>query len=354
MKDIAIITTHREPNYGNKLQNYALQTVLQRLGYKVDTINDARFYRDLISWRANKKALLHYFIRFRTQSWHIQHAKFFLWSKRHINYSKVNVHSDEDIIGLADKYHYFIVGSDQIWNPEWRWFSNEFGFATFARKEQKIAYAPSLGVSEMLPERIDEYSSFLQNWKALSCREYEGAKIIEMITGTQCPVVPDPTLLLTQKDWNNLSRKPRIKGHYALVYMIGVMADVYAEYITAFERQKGLQIINIRDDAGWEECDPSEFIGLIRDADYMITDSFHGCVFALIYHRPITLFQRILPNEKDQSSRIRTLFRHAGIPFVENQNIYEYHDLIWGKIDDALANKRQTGIEFLSKSLQSD
>lgn len=352
MKDVAIITTHHEPNYGNKLQNYALQTVLQRLGYEVETINDARSYRDLISWRANKKVLLHYFIRFRTQPWHIKHAKFFLWSKKHINYSKVNIHTNADMIGLADNYKFFVVGSDQIWNPEWRRFSNEFGFATFARKGQKIAYAPSLGVSEMLPERIGEYKNFLKDWKALSCREYEGAKIIEMITGAACPVMPDPTILLTSSDWSKLSHKPHIKGQYALVYMIGVMTEIYADYILSFKKRTGLQIINIRDDARWAGCGPDEFIGLVKNAEYVITDSFHGSVFALHFHCPITLFQRIQPDEKDKFSRIRTLFQHAGIPFVENKSVCEYHDLDWENIDNALKHKRQEGIDFLSINLQ--
>ena len=77
---IAIITTHSEPNYGNKLQNYALQTVLLRMGYDVETINDARSWPDLTSWWVNKKIFMHCIIPLRRQTWHIKHAKFFLWS----------------------------------------------------------------------------------------------------------------------------------------------------------------------------------------------------------------------------------------------------------------------------------
>lgn len=351
-KSVAIITTHHEPNYGNKLQNYALQTILQRLGYNVETINDARSWPDLTSWRANKKALLHFFIRFRTLPWHVKFAKFFLWSKMHINYSKVNIHSDVDMVGLADEYDFFVVGSDQIWNPEWRRFSNKFGFASFARAEQKVAYAPSLGVSEMLPEREEEYKSFLQNWKALSCREYEGAKIIETLSGKPCPVLPDPTLLLTVNDWRKLSQRPRIKGEYAVIYMIGIMIDDYAEYISMFKERTGLKIINISNDVQWAGSGPNEFIGLIQNARYVITDSFHGSVFALQFHRPITLFQRIQNNEKDKLSRIRTLFRHADIPFEEGKSICEYHHLDWAKIDNAIEQKRQSGIKYLLTNLQ--
>ena len=83
----------------------------------------------------------------------------------------------------------------------------------------------------------------------------------------------------------------------------------------------------------------------------MITDSFHGCVFALLFHTPIVLFQRIQPNEKDKLSRIRTLFAFAGIS-TDFKRINEYIDLNWNDIDKSLNQKRQEGFQYLEKNIE--
>jgi len=353
MKKIAIITTHHEPNYGNKLQNYALQTVIERLGYKVETINDARSWQDLISLWAQKKNIIHALIPYRRQPKHIKYAKFFFWSKRHLHYSKVNIHTDSDFRGgLADMYDYFVVGSDQIWNPEWRIFSNEFGFATFARKEQKVAYAPSFGVSQMLSDRVEEYKHWLQNWKALSCREYEGAAIIKELTGLSVPVVVDPTLLLTRADWDKVASKRLIQEPYVVVYTIGGMQEQYRAYIQKEAQEKHLRIINLSE-GKYVALGPDEFISVIKYASLMITDSFHGTAFAIQYHIPITIINRTLvTGELDKLSRIRTLFRYIG---VENRDFCqlfnECYDINWNMADDNIRQYRKQSLEYLQNSL---
>ena len=96
MKKIGIITTHHYPNYGNKLQNYALQTILQRIGFDVETINDTRSWKNMNSWISNWKVLMHCLTRFRLTSYHIKMFKFIRWSKKNINYSNHVIEKDED------------------------------------------------------------------------------------------------------------------------------------------------------------------------------------------------------------------------------------------------------------------
>ena len=136
-RKVAIITTHSIPNYGNKLQNYALQTFLQSMGFYVETISDARSWIDMRSFWDYRKILLHFLIRIRTTTKHIKYAKFFIWSKIHIKYAKTTIRTNDDINRISNCYDFYVVGSDQIWNPEFRFCSNEFGFATFASKEKK-------------------------------------------------------------------------------------------------------------------------------------------------------------------------------------------------------------------------
>lgn len=352
MTKVAIITTHHFPNYGNKLQNYALQTVLQNMGCEVETINDARSYPDMTSYLANWKALLHIVTGFRKRPSHTKILKFIKWSREHIVYSPKKIKHAGDEKGFENKYDYFIVGADQIWNPEFPIFSNSLGFATFARKEQKIAYAPSLGISEMIKEREDEYRDYLKDWKALSCREYEGAKIIERLSGEKVAVLPDPTMLLTSDEWSNLASKPLNSKPYAILYCIRNIDEKIRLLIEENVQKKGWRLFFMDAYHVNDGYNPEEFLSLLKNAQAVYTDSFHGCVFSLLFHRPLAVLH-IADNQMDKISRIRTLFENCGIPNANYSKIInEYFELNWDSIDRNIASKREEGIEYLKKNIQ--
>lgn len=351
-KKVAIITTHHYPNYGNKLQNYALQTILQHLGYKVETINDVRSWPNMNSWIENWKILLHYITGFRLKLYHIKMAKFIFWSKRYIRYSSIVVRKDDDANKLVNKYDYFVVGADQIWNPEWPIFSNPFGFATFAKKEQKVAYAPSLGVSEMPPDRVDEYKSWLRDWKALSCREIDGAKIIEELTGIKVPVLVDPTLMLTRNEWTQIASKPVVKNKYAVLYYLRNIPDDVMSHIKSNINQKNIDLFVIKAAGQNDKYSPSEFISLFKNAEMIYTDSFHGGIFALQFHRPLVVLH-LKEEGKDKISRISTLFSQLKIPHNNFPNtINEYLSLDWKSIDACMMDKRKEGINYLKNNIE--
>ena len=352
-KKIGIITTHHYPNYGNKLQNYALPTTLQRLGFRVETIDDTRTWKSMNSWIANWKVLLHVVTRFRCIPYHIRVFKFIKFSKKYINYSYSVIKKDGDIHKLRNHYDYFVVGSDQIWNPEWPIFSNAFGFAAFADKKQKVAYAPSFGISEMLPERIDEYKQWLSNWKALSCREHEGAKIIEKLSGVRAKIVLDPTLLLTSNEWKLLASQPILKNRYAVLYSLRKIENELMDSIKRDTEQKGLSLFVLGAYDLKNSYGPSEFLSLLMNSDCIYTDSFHGCVFSLLFHRTLNVLHiNEEGNVKDKISRILTLFENAGIahnnfPYTLNP----IHNIDWGMVDINLATKREESIEYLISNL---
>ena len=351
-KKIGIITTHHYPNYGNKLQNYALQTVLQRMGFLVETINDARSWKSANSWLANWKVLLHYIFRYRLNSYHIKQLKFIKWSKKHIIYSSCTINKTEDVNLLCDKYDYFVVGSDQIWNPEWPIFSNSFGFAEFARKEQKIAYAPSLGVSEMIPERVEEYRHWLSNWKALSCREYEGAKIIEELSGEGCTVVVDPTLLLSPKDWElMIATRSKFSKKYALLYHLRNIDDETYKKILLNVKEKGLDLYVVKSHEQNDIFGPGEFLKLIKDAEIVYTDSFHGSVFAMQFHKSLCILN-LQDSGKNKMSRLKTLFEHVCIEHNTFPSVLNYFtDINWKIIDENLEIKRKESMTYLMENL---
>ena len=352
-KKIAIITTHHVPNYGNKLQNYALQTLLKRLGHDVEVINDVRLWPDMNSWWAQRKNILHCIIPYRQLPYHIKYTKFFLWSRNHICYSKTKVHSVENLSYLADKYDLFVVGADQIWNPEWKMFSNELGFATFARKEQKIAYAPSLGVSKIPKERITEYIQWLKDWKALSCREDEGAALLKELTGKEVPVVLDPTLLFTRHEWDEIVPKRLVEEKYLLVYSVLPMRNEFRKYIEEFAQKSNLRVISLSE-GKYSACGPTEFISLIKHASHLITDSFHGSVFAIHYHVHLTIINpAVLTGDTDKTSSLKTLFREIGKSNADFSHLFnEFIDFNWEKVDLLLSKEREKSMDYLINAIE--
>lgn len=349
---IAIITSHHYPNYGNKLQNFALQTILCRMGFDVDTISDVRSWPDMWSWVSNWKVLIHLLSGYKKTTFHKKMLKFIKFTKAWITKSPYVIRNNRDANILCKKYDYFVVGSDQIWNPEWPIFSNSFGFAEFARKEQKIAYAPSLGVSEMIPERVEEYKHWLCNWKALSCRENEGAKILEELSLQKVATVLDPTLLLSKEEWDNYIGDRLIHRKYVLFYSIWKL-DAHS-YKTLEERTKklGCKLVDISNKGAYDgHFNPFDFVNLVKYAEEVYTDSFHGACFSLLYHRPMIII-RATNTGMDKMSRLVTLFTHAGIEnklFSNILNEVKYVD--WDGVDQNIAVQRAYSKKYLQTNL---
>lgn len=351
-KKIGIITSHHYPNFGNKLQNYALQKVLSEMGFDVETISDARSWPDMWSWISNWKTLIHILLRYKKTSFHKKMVKFILFSKSNIYKSPYVIRKDSDVDILSPKYDFFIVGSDQIWNPEWDIFSNSFSFAFFAKKEQKIAYAPSLGVSKMIPERVEEYKLWLRDWKALSCREFEGARILEELSNQKVTTVLDPTLLLSRDDWNSYVGERLIKEKYVLYYSIWKLDSNSFKCLKNKTKKIGCKLIDISNKGAYDgEFGPFDFINLIKNAEEVYTDSFHGACFSMIFHRPMII---IHANNTglDKISRLTTLFLHAGLDNISFPNtLNEFQNINWNLVDENLALQREYSKQYLITNL---
>src|SRR5690625_3952158 len=241
MKKVGIITLNGYCNYGNRLQNYALQKTLEKMGYEVDTIiNDTKKtqkksqtekrtvldkvksaatlpFSDLVK-KVERKVTNRVFrerIKAKTDI-------FKVFAKKYINETDFSIAEDNIPENLADSYDYFIVGSDQVWNPHYQKGSS-VEFLTFAPKSKRISYAASFGISSIPEEYKQRYGTWLAEMNHISVREHAGAKIVKELTGRDVEVVVDPTLLLTKEEWLEISEpasdKP-MKG-YILTYFLG-------------------------------------------------------------------------------------------------------------------------------------
>ena len=309
-----IVTINDDNNYGNKLQNYAVQIFLENNNIDVKTIKNMPNINN-----KEKSKLKYYKKRLRNHLHKIKMGlkninkpnkrkkKFLEFNKENIKFTKLvfNINNKN----IVKKYDYFIAGSDQVWNPTFGRLS-DFDLLNFAKPEQRIAFSASFGISK-LPENCKEKAKKeLQKYKAISVREDAGKKIIENVVGRKdVQVLIDPTMLLTAAEWDKVAKKPeQLKtDRYILNYFLGELSEKRKEEIDRIAKENNCEVINILDQTSPFYCTgPSEFLYLEKHAFLVCTDSFHSCVFAILYNRPFIIFNRE-DNNVSMNSRVETL-----------------------------------------------
>ena len=223
---IAIITLNGYFNYGNRLQNYALQRFLKILSK--ESFSETVWYERL-NLKIGEKIVNYVNIRDYILNKHnfrqfINSGRYMFDIIREYNFKKfsdkyINSVFDFEIKNdLNERYDYFIAGSDQIWNPHW--LKDETEFLQFADRNKRVAYAASFGVSEIKPDKVEQVKKGLEGINYISVREQAGAKIVKDLTGKDVPVLVDPTLLLTAEEWEKVMERPvwYCDEKYILVY----------------------------------------------------------------------------------------------------------------------------------------
>ena len=348
-KKIGIVTiTNDGYNFGNRLQNYALQTVLERIGFDVETLNRPIRENQRLWWK-KKKLVLHYFLPYHRRIEHLKAGNFYFWNKRYIKWSDIVV-TDDVLPSLADKYDFFVAGSDPIWNPKFVWGNDPYMFLQFAKPQQRIAYAPSIGLDDVEEKFISNYKEWWDGWKSMSCRETSGSQIISQIIGKDVPTLLDPTLLLSPDDWGHLTEKIKVPNKYIVVYTLGQQTKEYTNYIQYVVSETGCQVVDVMNDIRYAGCNPGEFVALIRHAERVIADSYHALVFAMLFHRPFTFIDRVGWG-MDMNSRVKTLFEKFDIPVQHLDAITEL-DIDWNVFEKKLYLERTAASDYLKNALQ--
>lgn len=305
MKKVGIITFHASHNYGSMLQAYALQHIVQRLGYDCEIIN----FRSLIQKEMYKPifmkgTLYGRCVRFIIQSRYVfgiikKQRLFEDFLKNDLKLSSKEYITLEELGNENFNYDYYISGSDQIWNVQCIDFSYAY-FLPFVKSGKRIAYAPSLGpgISMKTHGDISKISDLLKNYDAISVREPTGAKYIENLCQKSVSAVLDPTLLLNIDVYDKLiDDKPLIKGRYVLIYSPNFNNRVYEmawrlgqKYNTKVVLSQGLRTKGEMLKWGWQfkfyaASGPKEFLNLCKNATIICCDSFHAVVFSILFRK---------------------------------------------------------------------
>jgi polysaccharide pyruvyl transferase WcaK-like protein len=335
MNKIGIITILNVNNYGAELQAFALNHKLGQLGYDSEIINYLFYKNPEYVFESKSKPIfkikytdkLKDYILGRLDRYSqlsngkIAKVRLRRFNEFHNKLSKVSspIKSISELYTKELNYDTYVVGSDQVWNPN-NQINIEPYFLTFApNNKKKIAYASSFGVGKIEKENLDSFKKLLNNIDVLSCREESGVQLIKDITNRVATHVLDPTLLLSKKEWEDISVPFEETEPYILLFIFK-----NSEYVTNFaldlQKKTGYKIIRICKNEMRVESDrkilnirdagPREFLGIYQKATIVITTSFHGSIFSLIFKKP---FYTITPNRKNNNTRQQSLLRMVGL-----------------------------------------
>ena len=290
-KRIGVITFHNYDNYGAILQSYALQKKLRELGTYPEIIDyNCQYISNpfrLINLK--EKGLFNYIYGAIGHICYIPRRRKCNQFRKHMKYSEPVTKGN--MRAVSGKYDIYIAGSDQVWDYKLTNFDQTY-FLDFPEKgKKKCSYAASIG-EHIPPEQFrNDYSRLLNDFDEILVREDYGADIVNELTGKKPEVVCDPTLLLTADEWNKLLKEPKIRGKYILVYQLGINPEI-VNFARRLKKETGYRIVYIPFPlVGLLKCrceitvGPAEWMGLFKNAEYVISDSFHGVVFSLLFNR---------------------------------------------------------------------
>lgn len=355
-KKAAIITCIGKSNFGNRLQNYALQKILQDKGIEVETLINTSILNNVENYEQSLKEYEEYQEEKIKRDYENRHRIAYFEE-----FDKNVIFRNNMITALnlpETNYDYYIVGSDQIWNP-YHGKLRDLDLLYCIEPSKRISYAASIGIDEIPEEFKEKTKKEITKFKAISVREDKGKEILEELTNRKdIEVNLDPTMLLKDKEWSKLAKKPKqLKtDKYILNYFLGELSDNRKKEIERIAKENNCEIINILDKEGpFYETGPSEFLYLEKNAFLICTDSFHSSVFALLFNRPFIIFNRE-DNQQSMNSRLETLvntfkLEHRNyIDKITEENIN--HD--YTKAYKILEEERNKAHNYLNNALDID
>ena len=358
-KNAAILTINDNNNYGNRLQNYAIQEVLKKYQLIPKTIINDTVFKEKITYKnvLNKisKKIKQRIKKKKENDNYANRRRMFEQFNVNIDFyiKKININNIPN--GFNESFDYFFTGSDQVWNPTFLRMS-DIDFLTFADMKKRTSFSASFGINNIPEELKKYYKEKIGGINNISVREESGKKIVEELTGREdVQVLVDPTMLLTAEEWNKVSRKPKQleNDRYILNYFLGELSETRKKEIDRIAKENNCKVINILDkNSPFYQTGPSEFLYLEKNAFLICTDSFHSSVFAILYNRPFIVFDRE-DSLASMNSRIETLINKFNLKnrkftgkITEKNLNHDYKEAY-----EILEKERKKSDDFLRKAL---
>ena len=335
MKKIATLTFSNSKNYGALLQAYALREFLNISGFECDIIN----YQTL----KRRYSQVSFFRRMGSIIWQNLLARFFANKKRKersLQFRMTKMMLGQKCVNLDDLkqlntiYNVFVVGSDQVWNSFITMKDSAFFLSFVDDKNKRLSYAASFGSNKVDKSYLESNRQHLEKFNAISVRESESAELLKKELGVSAETVLDPVFLLTKNDWVNrlnLSESANVKDKYVLCYVMPGQNDLVKKIYSVAKSiadRGNLKIITLgkKDYAkpmGIETLDkdagPIEFLQYILNAEYVVTNSFHGTAFSIIFRKQFfTVLKKGMSLNLRQEDLLQSIFLTSRLIYMDS------------------------------------
>ncbi len=355
---IGVITCHRAFNYGAVLQTYALQKYLRNCKYEAEVIDYTpqyirKSYNKNILKRIIRPVLRHHDFKKSNQVFgNFLREEVYLTEKRYYTYDELKENTPD--------FDVYITGSDQIWNCNIENGKDDAFFLRFTPKNrEKMSYAASISMDEIPEEQKDRFRENLKDFDFISVREQTAIRLLEEIGIKNVERVLDPVYLLDIKDWNKIAQKSKLNlesDKYILAYGFKQQKDLY-EYARKLANDRNCKIYSINTnfedkfldvDKYFYNATPYDFVNLVKNAQEVVTNSFHGLSFSIIYNKPVHQFKK----SGTENSRMIDLLTEINL----SDRLVVNNNLLTNKVDflrtnDIIKELKNKSIDFLERCL---
>jgi len=371
---VGILTFHNAHNFGATLQAYALKTCVEQLGHEVRIVNyrnekiEGRYKKVLFPRPTlktlhpkNWKQYIYDAVRsvYAQKEWGEQWEEFDAFIREKLLDNNAVSVAEKELTGLG--LEAYLLGSDQIWSSFLLEGLDPVYFGNFKKKERIISYAASLANGRIAREEEAAFQELTKNIDVLSVREEKLAEQLAELLGREVATTVDPTLLLEAKDYEKILpqqvKHPLPDAPYVFAYFV-VEEQPVADCAKKIAEELGLPLIELHyyhmpecsGENQYADFGPGEFLYYIKHAEYVVTNSFHGTVFSILYQRKFYSVYK-------KNGRVDNLLGFLDIPerHVENETQINTADTIdYEKAGEKLAAYKRDSVEFLKKCLKDD
>lgn len=373
---IGIITFHASLNCGSMLQAYALKEVLSdKYDADVEIINYSNWGQRnyYANWdcfprpavlKNNIKAIPHYAAIERMRSDYLE------FEKEYLGINGKLLKKKSELRGIDSKYDIVIAGGDQVWNVRCRDADDAY-FLSFVHSAKKVAYSPSLGARNINKECLNpaKYEKLIKKFDYLSVRENNGQKWIKELTGLDIPIIADPTVLFTGEEWEDkLHIKEANREKFILYYAFYYSNDENNKILQSVSKKYNMPIYIINgkqwnihklDQYGirlWEKSGPIGFLTLMKNAELVLVQSFHGIVFSALFHKTFwSLRNSIIKNQNDDRARVilkQTGLESRAIRYEDLEKMDLLEPLDYTDVDKNLQKMREEAFAYIETFLR--
>lgn len=378
--NVGILTFHFSDNYGAALQAYALRRWMTEQGHHASFIDyrpahiehggrlslptsPARLKANLKVVYLAVSSFIHEHFGNRSQQ-----EKFVRFREHFLGIQRDTTPADNGAsLAAAQAYDLIVAGSDQIWSPSQHFGFDPNYFLAFAQpfRARKVSYAASFGRDRVTTSEAAQLPRLLHNFDAISVREASGVTLVERATGHRPANVPDPTLL--HSNYSELTDGVPSEHHDPYIFCYGLRSpDNIRQTADLVSAQLGCPVLSPHNPhRRWVEIgntvypDPGEWVSLVKNARFVVTNSFHGTVFALLFRKPF-IVAGLTGEKATANARAIHLLRAVGLdhrfaPSFSAQNVQALmaSEIDWEAVDQRLADLRHAGSAFLNKQLKA-